>query len=144
MVNLYHKALNANDLLNKQRYFYDINAGINKSVDGVSIDSTGRLSVKSDVYNFGVVLLEMLTGMSAIDTKRPTGQHSLVAWVKPHLCNEKVKTIMDDKIEGQYSFEAALQAAQLSLKCLEYDPENRPSMIDVLDALEAIKAYSVR
>ncbi|KAK7293504.1 hypothetical protein RJT34_16371 [Clitoria ternatea] len=55
------------------------------------------------VYGFGVVLLEMLTGMRALDTKRPTGQQNLVEWVKPCLSNKKLKTIMDAKIEGQYS-----------------------------------------
>ncbi|XP_027348485.1 probable serine/threonine-protein kinase PIX13 [Abrus precatorius] len=102
--------------------------------------ATGHLYVKSDVYGFGVVLLEMLTGLRALDTKRPTGQHNLVEWVKPYLSSKKkLKTIMDAKIEGQYSPKAALQAAQLTLKCLEPDPKQRPSMKDVLETLEAIE-----
>ncbi|CAL0313242.1 unnamed protein product [Lupinus luteus] len=103
--------------------------------------ATGHLYVKSDVYGFGVVLLEMLTGMRALDTKRPTGQQNLVEWVKPNLYNKKkLKSIMDARIESQYSFKAALQAAQLTLKCLEHDPKNRPSMKDVVESLEAIEA----
>ena len=103
--------------------------------------STGHLYVKSDVYGFGVVLLEMLTGMRALDTKRPTGQQNLVEWVKPSLGNKrKLKSIMDARIEGQYSQKASLQAAQLTLKCLEPDPKNRPSMKEVVEALEGIEA----
>ncbi|KAK7262761.1 hypothetical protein RJT34_30341 [Clitoria ternatea] len=102
--------------------------------------ATGHLYVKSDVYGFGVVLLEMLTSMRALDTKRPTGQQNLVEWVKPCLSSKKkLKTIMDAKIEGQYSQKAALQAAQLTLKCLEPDPKQRPSMKDVLETLESIE-----
>ncbi|KAH1234385.1 putative serine/threonine-protein kinase PIX13 [Glycine max] len=103
--------------------------------------ATGHLYVKSDVYGFGVVLLEILTGMRALDTKRPTGQQNLVEWTKPLLSSKKkLKTIMDAKIVGQYSPKAAFQAAQLTLKCLEHDPKQRPSMKEVLEGLEAIEA----
>nr|KYP38070.1 hypothetical protein KK1_040694 [Cajanus cajan] len=103
--------------------------------------ATGHLSVKSDVYGFGVVLLEMLTGMRAIDTNRPTGQQNLVEWTKPLLSSKKkLKTIMDAKREGQYSPKAAMQAAQLTLKCLQPRPIQRPSMQNVLEELVAIEA----
>lgn len=108
-------------------------------------NSTGHLYVKSDVYGFGVVLLEILTAMRALDTKRPTGQQNLVEWVKPFLSNKKkLKGIMDGRIEGQYSPKAAVQAAALSLKCLENDPKQRPSMKEVLESLEAIEAIQVK
>lgn len=107
--------------------------------------ATGHLYVKSDVYGFGVVLLEILTAMRALDTKRPTGQQNLVEWVKPFLSNKKkLKGIMDGRIEGQYSPKAAVQAAALSLKCLENDPKQRPSMKEVLESLEVIEAIQVK
>ncbi|TKY58360.1 serine/threonine-protein kinase Cx32 [Spatholobus suberectus] len=103
--------------------------------------ATGRLYVKSDVYGFGVVLLEILTGMRAIDNNRPTWQQNLVEWSKPYLSSKKeLKTIMDAKIEGQYSLREAFQAAQLTLKCLESHPKKRPSMKEVVEALESIEA----
>lgn len=97
--------------------------------------------MKSDVYGFGVVMLEMLTGLRALDTKRPSGQQNLVDWSKPHLSSKrKLSTIMDVRMEGQYSPKAAFQAAQLAFKCLEPEPKNRPSMKDVVDTLERIEA----
>lgn len=103
--------------------------------------ATGHLYVKSDVYGFGVVLLELLTGLRALDTKRPSGQHNLVDWMKPMLSHKrKLKSIMDARMEGQYSSKAATLAAQLTIKCLEGEPKKRPSMKDVVEVLEQVES----
>ncbi|KAK6796561.1 hypothetical protein RDI58_004262 [Solanum bulbocastanum] len=103
--------------------------------------ATGHLYVKSDVYGFGVVLLELLTGLRALDTKRPGGQHNLVDWMKPMLSNKrKLKSIMDARMEGQYSSKAATLTAQLTIKCLEGEPKKRPSMKEVVEVLEQVES----
>ncbi|PWZ07516.1 putative serine/threonine-protein kinase PIX13 [Zea mays] len=104
--------------------------------------ATGHLYVKSDVYGFGVVLLELLTGMRAHDPNRPSHQHNLVEWARPYLsgAGSKLKTLMDQRIDGQYHTKAALRAARLAGKCLTGDPKSRPSMDDVVAALEDIEA----
>ncbi|KAL2490557.1 Protein kinase superfamily protein [Abeliophyllum distichum] len=101
--------------------------------------ATGHLYVKSDVYGFGVVLVEMLTGLRVLDENRPNGQHNLVEWVKPHLFDRrKLKNIMDSRLEGKYPSRYALQIAQLALTCLENEPKNRPSMQEIVEILEHI------
>ncbi|KAK2373264.1 putative serine/threonine-protein kinase PIX13 [Trifolium repens] len=106
--------------------------------------ATGHLYVKSDVYGFGVVLLEMLTGLKALDLKRPTKKQNLVEWIKPYLSDKtKLKgNVVDYRLDGQYSPKAAFETAQLILKCLESDPKKRPSMEDVLETLEDI--YTIK
>ncbi|CAK9164945.1 unnamed protein product [Ilex paraguariensis] len=90
----------------------------------------------SDVYSFGVVLLEILSGLRA----HGYGQRNLIDWARPHLSHRrKWKTIMDARIKGQYSSEAALQATNLCLRCLEYEPRKRPSMKEVVEELEQIE-----
>ncbi|KAK6150297.1 hypothetical protein DH2020_015229 [Rehmannia glutinosa] len=101
--------------------------------------ATGHLYVKSDVYGFGVVLLEMLTGLRALDITRPNGQQNLVDWLKPVLSQRrKLKTVMDARMEGQYSSKEAVQAAQLALRCLEPEHRKRPPMEHVVEVLEHI------
>ncbi|KAL8144278.1 hypothetical protein V2J09_017310 [Rumex salicifolius] len=100
--------------------------------------ATGHLYVKSDVYGFGVVLLEMLTGLRAYDMNRPTAQHNLVDWYKPILQDRaKVKKIIDPRME-EYPPEGVQKLVQLVLRCLENDPKSRPSMADVVIILERI------
>lgn len=101
--------------------------------------------MKSDVYGFGVVLVEMLTGLRALDTNRPSGQHNLVDWIKPHLSDRrKLKNIMDLRLEGRYPSRSALQIAQLALNCVENEPKNRPSMQEIVETLERIDSANER
>lgn len=103
--------------------------------------ATGHLYVKSDVYGFGVVLVEMLTGLRALDTTRPSGRHNLVDWIRPYLCERrKLKHTIDSRLEGKYPSKAAMQIAQLALKCLGPKPKRRPSMKEVVETLEHIDA----
>ncbi|KAF5208406.1 Receptor-like cytoplasmic kinase [Thalictrum thalictroides] len=103
--------------------------------------ATGHLYVKSDVFGFGVVLLEMLTGQRALDTNRPSGQHNLVDWLKPSLSDRrKLMRILDPRLEGQYPSKGVIQAAELTLKCLGSEPRVRPSMKEVVESLERIQA----
>ncbi|KAJ8486300.1 hypothetical protein OPV22_018785 [Ensete ventricosum] len=102
--------------------------------------TTGRLYVKSDVYGFGVVLLEMLTGLRVLDTNRPISQRNLVDYARPLLSGRrKLARLMDRRLEGQYSWKGALQAAQLVLECLAGDHKSRPSMKEVVQRLEQIE-----
>ncbi|CAL1399315.1 unnamed protein product [Linum trigynum] len=107
--------------------------------------ATGHLYVKSDVYGFGVVLVEILTGLRALDTNRPSGRHNLVDWIKPYLNDKrKLKSTMDSNLEGKYPSKAAFRIAQLALTCLESEPKNRPSMSEVVETLERIASSNER
>lgn len=91
------------------------------------------------MYGFGVVLLELLTGLRVVDQNRPSGFHNLVEWATPLLSKKsKLKKLIDPRLDGQYPSKAAVLVAELVLGCLEGDPRKRPSMEEVLDALERI------
>ncbi|GJN09201.1 hypothetical protein PR202_ga27184 [Eleusine coracana subsp. coracana] len=107
--------------------------------------ATGHLYVKSDVYGFGVVLLELLTGLRAHDPNRPSDQQNLVEWARPYLSGgRKLTSLMDQRLGGRYPPKAALRAARLANKCLSGEPKSRPSMADVVAALEDIEALQLQ
>ncbi|EOA35137.1 hypothetical protein CARUB_v10020265mg [Capsella rubella] len=102
--------------------------------------ATGHLYVRSDVYGFGVVLLELLTGLRALDPNRPSAQQNLVEWAKPVLTQKKkIQKMMDPRLEHKYPLLAVVKTAELILRCLEADPKNRPPMDDVLRELEIVR-----
>ncbi|KAJ4816565.1 Protein kinase superfamily protein [Rhynchospora pubera] len=100
---------------------------------------TGHLTAKSDVYSFGVVLLELLTGRRCVDRNRRTREQNLVDWARPYLKKpDKFHKIMDPNLEGSYSTKAAEKAALVAYLCLSSIPKPRPSMREVVDALEPL------
>ncbi|KAK9097608.1 hypothetical protein Sjap_023105 [Stephania japonica] len=101
---------------------------------------TGHLTARSDVYGFGVVLLEMLIGRKALDKSRPSREHNLVEWAHPILNhNRKLLRILDPRMDGQYTAKAAQKVANLAYQCLSQNPKGRPTMSQVVEILEAFQ-----
>jgi len=97
--------------------------------------------VKSDVYGFGIFLMELLTGKRITCIIQLCGETSLRDWVKRNLLNRGfIRSTMDAKLEGKYPSNLALQTAQLAHKCIQTEPKVRPSMKEVLERLEQIEA----
>ncbi|CAA3007800.1 probable serine threonine- kinase NAK isoform X1 [Olea europaea subsp. europaea] len=107
--------------------------------------ATGHLYLKSDVYGFGVVLLEILTGQRVLDLNRPNGQINLVDWARPFLSDKKkLRKLMDPRLEDKYPPKGAFEITQLILNCLEADQKSRPGMEEVLETLERISTIQMK
>ncbi|KAJ8464950.1 hypothetical protein OPV22_027502 [Ensete ventricosum] len=104
--------------------------------------ATGHLTAKNDVYGMGVMLLEMLSGLRAMDVRR-MGKERLVEYAEPYVSDHrKLAGLMDPRLEGQYPGKAALCAAQLAKSCIAADPKVRPSMDEVVETLQQIEAMN--
>ncbi|KAL3576818.1 hypothetical protein D5086_022101 [Populus alba] len=98
---------------------------------------TGQLTAKSDVYGFGVVFLEMITGRRVIDSSRPAGEKNLVSWAKPLFKDKKKLALMADPLlKGNYPLRGLYQALAIAAMCLQEEALTRPLMADVVTALK--------
>ncbi|KAL1816847.1 hypothetical protein ACET3Z_019421 [Daucus carota] len=97
---------------------------------------TGQLTVKSDIYSFGVVLLELITGRRAIDVRRRNREQTLVSWAEPIFKEpHRFTELADPLLEGKFPIKALNQAVAVASMCLQDDATIRPSMSDVVTAL---------
>ncbi|KAL3651005.1 putative serine/threonine-protein kinase pbl15 [Castilleja foliolosa] len=102
--------------------------------------STGHLTTKSDIYSFGVVLLEVLTGRRAVEKKRPKNEQTLVDWAKPYLTSSRrLRCVMDPRLAGQYSVKGAKEMGLLALQCVSLNPKDRPKMPAIIETLEGLQ-----
>lgn len=97
---------------------------------------SGIYTTKSDVYSFGVVMLELLTGRKPLDSSRPRSEQSLVRWATPQLHDiDALAKMVDPALNGMYPAKSLSRFADIIALCVQPEPEFRPPMSEVVQAL---------
>jgi serine/threonine protein kinase len=101
---------------------------------------SGVVTKKSDVYSFGVLLLELLTGMEAFCAVEG---RLLTAVLAPRLRAGDARGLVDDRLGTAYDAAEAAAVTALATSCVGENPSLRPSMADVVRALEHCAQTSI-
>ena len=103
----------------------------------------GHASVRADIFAFGVVLLEILTGLQPVDTARGRGVETLGDWLRPRLRNpDQMLAMLDPPVSEQASAVQVAVMCEIAEACLRHNPRERPSMLDVVRTLSAVSSFS--
>ncbi|KAK6931124.1 Protein kinase domain, partial [Dillenia turbinata] len=102
--------------------------------------STGKLTLQSDVYAFGVVLLELLTGRRAVDLNQGPTDQNLVLQVRNILNDrKKLRKVIDPEMSrSSYTMESILMFAKLASRCVRIESSERPLMEECVKEIHLI------
>ncbi|KAJ6740860.1 SOMATIC EMBRYOGENESIS RECEPTOR KINASE 1 [Salix purpurea] len=100
--------------------------------------STGKSSERTDVFGYGIMLLELVTGQRAIDFSRLEEEDDvlLLDHVKKLEREKRLDAIVDRNLNRNYNIQEVEMMIQVALLCTQASPENRPAMSEVVRMLE--------
>lgn len=96
----------------------------------------GKVSESCDVYSFGILLLELISGKKPIEKLGPGTKRTIVEWAAPLVFQGKLDELVDPKLNGNFSEDELRRVVQVATMCAQNTPENRPTMLQVVDLLK--------
>ncbi|XP_073220364.1 proline-rich receptor-like protein kinase PERK15 [Cicer arietinum] len=103
--------------------------------------TSGKLTDRSDVFSFGVVLLELITGRKPVDPTQPVGDESLVEWARPLLLRAietgDFSDLVDPRLQKQYVESEMLKMIEAAAACVRHSAPKRPRMVQIARALDS-------
>ncbi|EYU22231.1 hypothetical protein MIMGU_mgv1a022345mg, partial [Erythranthe guttata] len=98
--------------------------------------NTGKLTMKSDTYAFGVMLLEVLGGRPAVDPRAGEDEQILTKWARESISNGNLDQIIASNLRGEITDDSLKAFVEVAGRCLHDEPKKRPTMAEVVFQLE--------
>ncbi|KAL4564994.1 hypothetical protein LXL04_029075 [Taraxacum kok-saghyz] len=98
-----------------------------------------KWTLKSDIYTFGVVLLELITGRKAFDDTKKQEERCLVDWFRPLIKDRnKFIQVLDPLLQGRVPVRVVIRMIAVTAMCLKKYPDGRPLINDIVVRLQHI------
>ncbi|GLT80408.1 hypothetical protein SLA2020_518490 [Shorea laevis] len=96
----------------------------------------GKVSESCDVYSFGILLLELITGRKPIEKLRGGVKRTVTEWAEPLISQGRFRDLVDPKIRGNFDENQLKQAINVAALCVQSEPAKRPNMKEVVSMLK--------
>ncbi|MFS7908663.1 putative protein kinase RLK-Pelle-LRR-I-1 family [Helianthus anomalus] len=98
---------------------------------------SNRLTDKTDIYSFGVILLELISGKEAISNESfGSSCRNIVQWAKMHIESGDIQGIIDPSLGNEYDIQSMWKIAEKALMCVQPHGNMRPSMSEVIKDIQ--------
>lgn len=128
------------------KFSSDVNTHVSTRVMGTfgylapEYAASGKLTDRSDVFSFGVVLLELITGRRPVDSNNAFMDDSLVDWARPLLTRAldegNFDSLVDRRLANEYNHDEIARMVACAAACVRHSARRRPRMSQVVRALE--------
>ncbi|KAK2657494.1 hypothetical protein Ddye_010546 [Dipteronia dyeriana] len=99
--------------------------------------STGMLNEKSDIYGFGILIMEVISGRNPVDYSRPSEEVNLVDWLKKMVSERNPEGVLDPKLPEKPASRLLKRVLLVALRCVDPNAQKRPKMGHIIHMLEA-------
>lgn len=99
--------------------------------------SSGMLNERSDVYSFGILIMEIISGRNPVDYSRPPEEVNMIDWLKRMVSNRNPEGVLDPKLPEKPASRALKRALLVALRCVDPNAQKRPKMGHIVHMLEA-------
>ncbi|KAG7597983.1 Wall-associated receptor kinase [Arabidopsis suecica] len=106
--------------------------------------NTGLLNDKSDVFSFGVVLMELISGQMPLCFERPQQSRHLVSYFASAKKENRLHEVIDGQVMNKDNQREIQKAARIAVECTRSTGEERPRMKEVAAELEALKVKTTK
>ncbi|XP_038880348.1 PTI1-like tyrosine-protein kinase At3g15890 [Benincasa hispida] len=100
----------------------------------------GKVSESCDVYSYGILLLELMTGRKPIERLPGGAKRTISEWVNMTINKDRFKDLADKKLKGQLNWKEFEQVMHLAIMCVQTEAEKRPTIKQVVECLKGLMA----